>query len=266
MILVTGASGQLASRIVTGARQEGLEVIAGSRSSDADRTIDFDKPETLDFSGIETLFLTSAGYAEDDVVIRRHEAVLTAAKMQGVRQVIYSSLSHASDHLAFALAHRWSERAIRESGLDWTILRNGLYAELIGTLAAPVEGRITTPFGHGEISAVTRADLADAAVAVLKSPHAHVGRIYELSGLSPFTVGELAGRLGVKYEPTSFETARAHLSKLPLLPFQPPMLMSIASAAAGGFLKSETSDLTELVPRPNDPLSAACQAAEASAT
>ena len=55
--------------------------------------MNFDQVETLDFSGISTLFLVSAGYAEDDVVIQRHGAVLAAARRQGVIHVVYTSLS-----------------------------------------------------------------------------------------------------------------------------------------------------------------------------
>jgi len=42
---------------------------------------------------------------------------------------------------------RWTERRLQQSNLSWTILSNGLYAELIGAFAAPVEGVIRTPFG-----------------------------------------------------------------------------------------------------------------------
>lgn len=265
MILITGASGQLASQIVAGARQAGLAMLTASRSTDADRQMDFDRPETLDFTGIETLFLTSAGYAEDDVVVRRHGAVLTAARAQGVGHIVYTSLSRASDHLGFALAHRWTEREIRVSGTDWTILRNGLYAELIGALAAPRDGRISTPFGQGRISAVARADLAEAALAVLTAPAAHAGRCYELAGPAAFSVPDLAQRLGVPYEPVPFEVERARLSSLPLFPFQPPMLMSIFSSAAGGFLEADSTNLQELVREPRDALAIACAIAQRSA-
>ncbi|EHK53932.1 NAD(P)H-binding protein [Allomesorhizobium alhagi] len=265
MILITGASGQLASQIVTRARQTGLAVLTASRSPDADRQMDFDRPEKLDFTGVETLFLTSAGYAEDDVVIRRHGAVLAAARAQGVQRIIYTSLSHASDHLAFALAHRWTEREIRGSGMAWTILRNGLYAELIGALAAPRDGRIETPFGQSRISAVARADLAEAALAVLADPASHAGRYYELSGTTAFSVPELAARIGVSYEPAVLGRQRERLSTLPLLPFQPPMLMSIFSVAAAGFLEAETTDLKALVPQPLDALEIACAVAQQSA-
>lgn len=262
MILITGASGQLASMVAERARQNGLAVVTASRSPDAGRQMDFDQPDTLDFSDVEILLLTSAGYAEDDVVMRRHGAVLAAAAAQGVKHIIYTSLSKASDHLGFALAHRWTERQIVASGMEWTILRNGLYAELIGALAAPRDGRITTPFGEGGISAVARSDLAEAAVAVLSDPAAHAGKSFELSGTKAFCLPELAARLGCPYEPTSLEAERVRLATLPLPPFQAPMLLSICSAAAAGFLQTDASDLETLVPQPQDAFAVACAAAD----
>lgn len=262
MILITGASGQLASLIATKAKNAGLHIITASRSNNADRQMDFDKPETLDFSGVETLFLTSAGYAEDDVVIRRHGNVITAARKQGVNHVAYTSLSCASDHLGFALAHRWTELALKKSGMVWTILRNGLYAELVGTLAAPKNNKIIAPFGAANISAVARADLAEAAVSVLRNTAAHTNTTYELSGINPFSLPELAKCIGVPYEPTSLKVERARLTTLQLLPFQPPMLMSIYAAAMAGFLEANTSDLTKLVSNPIDALAIASTIAE----
>lgn len=261
MILITGAAGQLATAIVAQSRAVGLDVTTASRSPDSDRRMDFDQPETLDFRGVETLFLTSAGYAEDDVVMRRHGAVLDAAHDQGVKHVIYTSLTGTGDHLAFALAHRWTERALRNSGMAWTILRNGLYAELIGTLAAPREGRIRTPLGTGGISAVGRNDLAQAAISVLQKPAAHSGASYELSGSAAFTAPDLAQELGLPYDFISLEEERIRLSILPLMPFQAPMLMSVYSAAAAGFLLSDRSDLKKLVPFPADALQIAGSAA-----
>lgn len=261
MILITGASGQLASLVAHRVKKAGFRVETASRSADADRSMNFDAPETLDFRDISTLFLLSAGYAEDDVVIRRHGEVIKAALRHGVKHVVYTSLSAASDHLGFALAHRWTERAIMESGITFTILRNGLYAELIGKLAAPRDGRITTPFGTAPIAAVARADLADAAFQVLSNPDDHGGMTYELSGVAPFSIPELARSLAVGYEPASLSSERERLSALPLLPFQVPMLLSISSSAIAGLLNCDASDLKKLVAKPRDALSVASEVA-----
>lgn len=263
MILLTGGSGQLSSLIAQATKDAGLDICIGSRLADETdtgrRRIDFDDLQTLDFSDVETLMMISAGYAEDDVVIRRHDAVIAAAIRSGVRHVVYTSLSGTGDHLAFSLAHRWTEKRLKDSRLAWTILRNGLYAELIGALAAPLDGVIRAPFGSGRISTVARQDLADAAVTVLKDPRAHAGMIYELSGAEAWSVTDLAAVLGAAYQPWSLEEMRVSLAGPPLKPFQPPMLMSIYSSAAAGFLKAENTDLPALIadpPRPTLPIAA----------
>lgn len=267
MILITGGSGHLSSLVVSKAASVGLNIVVGSRKATngevGKRGIDFDDPNSLDFSGVETLLLVSAGYAEDDIVIRRHENVIAAAERQGVKHIVYTSLSGTGDHLGFALAHRWTERRLRRSHMAWTILRNGLYAELIGTLAAPINGVIHAPFGTGLISSVSRQDLADAATTVLSDPARHTNTVYELSGDSAWTVADLARKLGVDYFPWSLTQAREYLATLPLLPFQPAMLMSIYSASAAGFLQSDTTDLDLLLKaKPRNTLELATAAAE----
>ena len=265
MIMITGGSGQLSTLVAQKAAAAGLPFVTGSSAisdsaPDRRRTY-FDDPATLDFSGVSTLFLVSAGYAEDDVVMARHENAIAAAEAQGVKHLIYTSLSATGDHLAFALAHRWTERRLRQSGLSWTVLRNGLYAELIGTLAAPVDGVIRAPFGSALISPVAREDLAEAAIAVLAAPEQHADTVYELAGKDSWSVADLAERMGIPYAPAALETTRQSLSSMPLLPFQPPMLMSIYAAAAAGFLESRSTDLGKLLQTaPRDTLALAAAA------
>lgn len=67
-------------------------------------------------------------------VVARHSAVLDAAVRDGVEHVVYTSLTGAGDHLGFALDHRVTERLVEGSGPGRTVLRNGLYAELVGVL------------------------------------------------------------------------------------------------------------------------------------
>jgi len=265
MILITGGSGHLSSLVAARMERLGLDYVVGShaaRSADGRRRrIDFDDPATLDFSGIDTLFMVSAGYGEDDVVIRRHDNVVSAAETCGVRQLVYTSLIGGGDHLGFALAHRWTERRLRASGLSWTILRNGLYAELIAALAMPENGVIRAPFGDGSIAAIAREDLADAAVTVLTNPASHIGRIYELPGRRAWPLSQFAREIGAEYRPASLEEARRGLSSPPLLPFQPAMLMSIYSAVSAGFLADTLGDLEQLLTTdPRDGLDVACRA------
>jgi NAD(P)H dehydrogenase (quinone) len=116
MLLVTGTGGQLGSRTLAALRSRGAEVTGGSRTpGDGVRRVDFDDPASLDLRGVSTLVLVSAGYAEDDEVIARHGDVVDAARRDGVTHVVYTSVTGAGDHLAFALAHRATERLLAAS-------------------------------------------------------------------------------------------------------------------------------------------------------
>ena len=258
MIFVTGASGQLGRAITHFLSAAGTPVIGGTRTpapGTDERRIDFDDPDTLRFAGVDTLVLVSAGYAEDDVVIARHERVVAAAERDGVRHVIYTSVATDGDHLGFALAHRWTERRLQESSLSWTILRNGIYAELLGALMAPTDGVATAPLGSGRMAVATRADLAEAAAVVASDPAAHAGRVYDLVGSEAVTAEEIARHAGLRYQPESLEARREALNAGGLLPFQPSMLLSLFSAAAHGFLARTGSDLALLLARPvTDPV------------
>lgn len=257
MIMVTGASGQLGSLVHARLVARGLSPLAGSRDparfGALGRRVDFDNPSTLDLQGVSTLLLVSAGYGEDDVVIARHDRVISAAEDAGVGHVVYTSLTGAGDHLGFALAHRWTERRLQAGRLPWTVLRNGLYAELFGQLTAPVDGVVRAPLGEGALAAVAREDLADVAAAVAADAAAHSGRSYELAGVSTVDAAALAQTLGVPYRPATLARYREEMDGAGLLPFQPAMLLSICSAVAAGFLAETTTDLADLLDRAPTP-------------
>ncbi|MEV5944143.1 NAD(P)H-binding protein [Streptomyces sp. NPDC051994] len=266
MILVTGASGNLGSATLAALRARAIVAAGGSRTPEEGmRRLDFDDRVSLDLAGVSTLVLISAGYAEDDRVVGRHAAVLDAAVRDGVGHVVYTSLTGTGDHLGFALAHRATERLVRASGLPWTILRNGLYAELFGALLMWSDEGVESAFGDGALAAVAREDLADAATIVAADPARHSGRIYDLVG-TPITAMQVADRLGVPHRTISMGEYRHRLlDETPgLLPFQPPMLASIATGVRHGFLDGTSPDLAGLLGRPaRDPLATAVAVASA---
>ncbi|MEU2282147.1 NmrA family NAD(P)-binding protein [Streptomyces sp. NPDC013178] len=266
MILVTGANGALGSATLAALQARGAVAMGGSRTpGEGMRRLDFDDHVSLDLAGVSTLVLISAGYAEDDQVVARHTAVLDAAVRDGIGHVVYTSLTTAGDHLGFALAHRATERLVRASGLPWTILRNGLYAELFGGLLMWASNGVESAFGDGALAAVSREDLAEVAAVVASDPAPHGGRVYDLVG-TPITAGQVADRLGVVYRAISLgEYRRRLLEEMPgLLPFQPPMLASIATGIRHGFLDGTAPHLTDLLGRAaRDPLATAVAAASA---
>ena len=267
MILVTGASGCLATAILEYLTEAGASATGATRNPTSNsrlQALDFDVPQTISFEGVETLVLVSAGTEEDDVVVTRHENAITAAERDGVRHIVYTSLTDAGDHLGFALAHRWTERRLSSGTAQWTILRNGLYAELIGQLLAPREGVVSAPFGQGGVAAVARDDLAEAAAIIARNPEKHQGKTYNLVGNTVITAQDLADTVGAEYRPGKLSTLRQALDSAALLPFQSPMLLSIHSAARHGFLEETGTDITDILGRePLNPLHIAAAAATA---
>ena len=271
MILVTGANGNLGSATLAALRARGVAATGASRTpGEGMRRLDFDDPAGLDLADVPTLVLISAGYGEDDQVVGRHAAVLDAAVRDGVRHVVYTSLTGAGDHLGFALAHRATERLVQASGLPWTILRNGLYAELFGGLLMWADdgvgsASVESAFGDGALAAVAREDLADVAAIVASHPARHSGRVHDLVG-TPITAGQVADRLGVPHRALTLGEYRRRLldETSGLLPFQPPMLASIATGIRHGFLDGTAPDLADLLGRPaRDPLATAVAVASA---
>jgi len=270
MILVTGGSGALARGITAKLRADGADVLVGTRepSALAERRVDFDAPETLPaaFSGIDVLVMISAGYAEDDVVYARHRAAVEAAEAAGVGHVVYTSLIGAGDHLSIAAPHRYTERLLAAAGLDATILRNGLYAELFAPQAqgASATGELALAWGSGGLRPVVRDDLAEAAAIVAREidaaraaggPSPHAGLTYELDGTEYVTglnlaaaLTEAAGR-PVAYSDPGLAGTREALAGYGLLPYQAAHTVSILSNVQAGLLDRTDTALPKLLGR-----------------
>ncbi|GAA2683135.1 NAD(P)H-binding protein [Streptomyces lunalinharesii] len=268
MILVTGAAGSLGGLVLQRISRR-ADVVAASRTPELVqaevpvRRIDFDDPSTLakGFAGAHVVLLVSAGYGEDDEVIARHQAAIEAAERAGVGHIVYTSLTGSGDHLATALAHRWTERRLMAGRAYWTVLRNGLYAELSIPDArhAAATGRLTGPQGAGKLASVAREDLAAAAAVTLDRPAVHRNKIYELVGDTALGGADIARAVAaatgqqIAYEPIALSELRSELRTSGVPDWQIPMVVSAYANIAAGFLNSTESHLTELLgraPRP----------------
>lgn len=205
-IAVTGANGQLGRLVIERLK---AKVPAGhiaalvrdpAKSADLDVTLrpfDYNKPETLadELVGVEKLLLISG--SEIGQREAQHKAVIAAAKKAGVGQIVYTSLLHTdTSPLSLATEHLATEEALKASGIPYVILRNGWYTEnyAMGIAPALEHGALIGAAGEGRISSATRADFADAAVAVLTSD-GHEGKTYELSGDESYSLAEFAAEL-----------------------------------------------------------------------
>ena len=256
MILVSGASGALGRQVMD---RLGPDATPGSRTPAAGgRHVDFTDPATLTsgFAGVDTLLLISAGAAERDEVITRHGAAIDAAEAAGVRHIVYTSICAGGEHTAMGLPHRWTEERLARGTAAWTVLRNGLYAELLAqySVLRDSDGALAVPFGRGGVAAVAREDLADVAAGVLRNPGAHAGRTYVLVGEVAVDGEDLASVFGTTYRPTGLATARAWLEAAGMPGWQVENVVStFAAVAAGHFDRTDDGTLGHLLgakPRP----------------
>jgi NAD(P)H dehydrogenase (quinone) len=201
-LLVTGASGNLGKAVVAELRRLGAKtVIAATRTPGKhqelaalgveEREADFDRPETLQaaFRGVERLLLVSTDSLHaPEVRIRQHRAAIQAAAGAGVEHVVYTSLpnAHPTEGPSIPDDHFWTEVALFETGLNWTILRNNLYAEVILRFAhfALKTGKLVSATQSRGRSYVTREDCARTAAAALLNSTQVASVLSRLSGKS----------------------------------------------------------------------------------
>lgn len=209
MILVTGATGATggalvrllsdakvpvramvrdAARAAALATLPGVEIVTG----------DLDSPDGLGpaLDGVDKAYLVtnSTERAEEQQL-----GFIQAARGAGVKHVVkLSQYAAAADSpVRFLRYHAAVEAALRDSGLDWTMLRPNLFMQGMLMFADSVkrEGRIYAPAGDARISVVDIADIADAAFAALTQPD-HAGRSYDLTGPEALSFADIAQQLG----------------------------------------------------------------------
>ncbi len=270
-IAVTGATGRLGrlliERLRTRAPATDIVALARTPAKAADlgvevREADYARPDTLAsaLSGIDTLMMISGSEVGQRVI--QHRNLIDAAKAAGVRRVVYTSLLHAdTSTLGLAPEHVQTEAMLADSGLAMTVLRNGWYTEnyTASAAAAVANGALIGSAGEGRISSATRADFADAAVAVLTG-EGHEGRTYELAGDTAYTLSELAAEISrqsgknIPYAnlPPAEYTAALVAAGVPA-PW-PEVLPALDVEVAKGALFHDGRELSQLIGRPTTPL------------
>ncbi|SDS75827.1 SDR family oxidoreductase [Microlunatus soli] len=204
--------------------------------------------------GVQTLFMVSAAEAADR--LDQHRAFVDAAVEAGVRQLVYTSFLGAAPDCTFTLGrdHFATEQHIRDTGIDFTFLRDNFYLDFIPDLVG-ADGVIRGPAGDGRVSAVSRDDIGRVAAAVLAEPDAHRGATYDLTGPEAITLGEAAelitrhsGRT-VSFHHETIDEAYASRRRWPAPEWQYDAWVSTYTAIAAGELAEVTDDVERLTGR-----------------
>lgn len=269
MIALTGANGQLGRLVIEHLNKAGVSGIrALARSPEkaqdlASPTVsivpaDYDKPDTLAaaLSGVDKLLLISG--SEIGQRARQHKAVIDAAKEAGVSFIAYTSILNAdTSPMILAKEHRETEAELKASGIPHALLRNGWYLEnYAGTVAAALEhGAVVGSAGSGKIAAASRSDYAQAAAAVLAGDDTST-RTYELAGSSAFTLADMASEISaqtgreIPFNNLPADVYAGILVQAGLPQAFADILGDSDTAAAGGALYSDSTDLEDLIGHP----------------
>jgi uncharacterized protein YbjT (DUF2867 family) len=205
--------------------------------------------------GVSTLFMVSASESPDRAA--EHRTFVDAAVAAGVERIVYISYYGAAPDATFTHArlHHETEEYLRSTGLATVMLRDNLYLDFMTALVGD-DGVIRGPAGDGRVSAVAQDDIADAAVAVLRDPAGHDGRVYDLTGPEELTMTEVAGILSshlgreVRYVEESVEEAYASRAHYGAPDWEVDAWVSTYTAIAAGEMAGVSPDVPELTGHP----------------
>lgn len=265
-LLVTGASGQLGRRVVELLLEaDAGTIIATTRTPEklADfsergvvvRHADFNEPDSLAkaFAGVDRLLLISTDALDGQGTrVKQHQTAVKAAEAAGVSHVVYTSVVNPGPGSVIP-DHYETEEALAASQLNWTILRNNLYADLLpASLGQAIQmGQLFSAAGEGGIAYISREDCAQAAAAALLSSF-NGRRTLNITGpeaLSPANLAALAGQVAgkpVTYVPLEKNVLIQNMVAAGLPEPTAQFLGALDAATARGQFETVSSDFAEL--------------------
>lgn len=279
MIFVSGANGQFSRAVINTivAAGRGASLAVGTRDVDSAfarelagkgvgvRHADFRDPQLMRaaLQGVsKALFIPT--YDSNDLRLQQNLNAIEAARAAGVQHIVYPSFLNADNPRVehSRLVHLPTEQAIKASGLDFTILRHALYADiLVGDLQQQLaSGVLRRAMGAARIAFVARADLGVSAAQVLMREQPS-GRVYSetmertYSGIEiAALVSEVFGK-AVRYEAVpSADWPRFMTEKWGVPPELSKSTLGTMQAMEAGEFDIVSPDYREITGHPARPL------------
>ncbi|MFG2332354.1 NAD(P)H-binding protein [Streptomyces sp. NPDC048604] len=208
-ILILGGTGKTGRRVAARLKQRGHEVRVASRKGST--RFDWTDENTWEpaLVGVGAAYLVDS---MDGDAATSMSAFGKLAAASGVQRLVL--LSHRDWVVPEGEEKLPCERAVKESGAEWTLLKPSWFAQNFSEDAffrgQVLAGEVKWPVGDGVEPFVDVEDIADVAVAAL-TESGHAGEAYELSGPQLLGLADVAAELAratdraLAYRPVSPE-------------------------------------------------------------
>jgi uncharacterized protein YbjT (DUF2867 family) len=247
-ILVTGATGNVGSRLVRSLLSRGQSVRAFARTGDQSRfdpkvevvVGDFRDKASLSqaLNGASKMYLLSKG---EDLEELEANVIEAASSAQGLELIVKHSVIGAQYKAAdFGRWHRASEERIEASGLPYVFLRPTSFDSNALFWADTIQSHDTAygALGNTMLPVIDPEDIAEVAATVLTTP-GHNGKAYDLTGPESLTneqqVAILASLIGrpLKYVDVPDSAARESMIGMGMTPAYADAMINLFQVLRG---------------------------------
>jgi NAD(P)H dehydrogenase (quinone) len=201
MIVVTGATGHVGGLVAQALERRSVPMRLAVHTLDKAPKIDGAEVVPADYGDPDSLaealhegdrvFMVSMHRGPDER-LPLHRSFIDAAIRAKVGYLIYLSFVAAGPDAIFlhARSHGATERMLEDSGIPFTSIRNGMYADDIpGWFDG--EGVNRSPGGRGHMSFSYRPELGEVIATALVEP-GHEGKVYDITTPESVSLAELA--------------------------------------------------------------------------
>jgi uncharacterized protein YbjT (DUF2867 family) len=264
-VLVTGATGNTGSGLVPALRNAGIDVRVFVRDAAKAQPLkdvgaeivtgDLDQPETIEpaVEGVDKIYLlTWNGPTQAQQV----QNVLDVARGAGTPHIVRHSM-WGSENSRIIQQGDQAERAVKSSGLPWTLLKPTFFMQNLMMAAQTIvsDGVIYWDVGDGKISMIDVRDIVDVAAAVLTGS-GHEGKSYILTGPEAISLHDGAATFSkvlgkdVRYVSVPGEAALESMLNMGLPEWIARGYGELMEGFSEGFASSTTDDVETLTGHP----------------
>ena len=265
MILVTGATGNVASLLIPALREAGEQVRALVLDESKAQPLrdlgvevvtgDMGRPETLESAaaGVDKIYLiTSTG----PTGAQQARNVIEAAKKAG-RPHIVRQTAYGTSKSRIIQQHEEVERELEQSGLPYTLVKPTFFMQntMMAAQTVASDGVVYMPLKDGRLGMVDVRDVAEVALKVLTS-EGHEGKTYVLTGPASISFHDVAEGLSkaigkkVTYMDVPLEAAHQSMVGMGMPDWAAHGYVEVMEGFSEGFADTTTPYVEQLTGHP----------------